>query len=1347
MKRFLSLFLVLATLLCMIPLAVSAETVTPEAQAETTVTYLDLYVKDGLVALFDGHSLAASNTTPTNWAPVNLYGVEGYDDYINPTTYSYYFANGNGRYGWKQDNGGMRIYLKNSNISYWATGNYLNLDSLGALLGYESTITVQQLVTHDALIPVISEGVLTNYTSMYAGYKYFRGGDNAMGSFFFGGTQLTGAKLDGGYYSVAVVTENLFWADSNNYVSHLTYLDPTFGVTKYDTLTGNDGTNLNGYYVGGPTSIERTVTRHPYTSKEVDGVMKYTSTYDFYFPVAPTPRKNYSVTISGFSKTTDEEATHQSTRLRLAADGALTRSVRVYNKALDYSEIQQNHFADLVAYYGIDAATIETIMGLAAYQKSTLYSAVADIQIVPFKDLTAESDYMVAKAAFEAAIEEALTSIGAQDYISLYVKDGLVALFDAYGMKASNTTLTSWTPIALNGVAGYEDYLAPEAQTLWTQSTFKWQAGDGYLRLARNNNSGTYDAYMALSATLSAALAGEFTVQEVFKHDSLQNSAWELALDEDTKTATSITTGVNRIGQWQNGDYGYLKVGHTFYAINKSINNRFNYYQEAHYWGGTWKTSINFDSEYNWNGVTLGADYVSSNGTAIAGATVGNGKLGTAERSVMYSVSEANGTYTMTAKIYHHFAPATSGIKSFSLQMTTTDAATAYQANFTILRAATEKNYSVRLYNKVLNRSELDQNHMADLVAFYGIDASAVKALSPIAMKLFIDSVQGIRLAHNGKDLTPGSEYMTLKAEVEALLAASVNDFEAAYLDLYVKDGLVALFNGHEIKADDSASVPNLNKWMIDLSGVEGYDDYIDPTLYTVNAATGGNRVTYKQQDGGVGVVLAHKNEDIWNSNAAFDMSSLGALIGTTYSVQEIFSYNSMLPVVENGVITNHSQMHSISNYGDGWTFGSFKGGTTPNIGAGTDGVNNLYMTPVDQISFAGSYAGHWTYFGEGYSTVKYDSLKVLDASGNIVLNADGSEKVYENYYVGGAVSIERTFIRLGYTSAQVEKEGETVTQYTSTYKTFFNNKPWYRPGSSYWKAPNTTINFTSTDEAKHASTTLKVANMGLTRAIRVYNRELNKDEIYQNHLADICAVYEIDGATINSIKTFSEYTFKALCKAAYEIEITPTNDGWTDVQLELIELIAEYAAKEEAMMNAVVSFGGLSYRTSGDYGLRVMFSVDKDAIAYLESCGYTVEYGAIMAVKSNAGTEYNASASDLTVKVGEDGLIALATGNAATIVSTDAGLKHLTADNVSFAFTTIYKNDGSNADLYDATMLYRGFVVLTDAEGNSEIIYDELNVTSDPALNTPSLRALHNFVLENDPTLSEEMRKRLSFE
>ena len=764
MKRFLSLFLVLCTLLCLFPVAISAVEGGEDLAPEATATYVDLYVKDGLVALFDGYSLTASETAPTKWAPVNLFGVEGYEDYIDPSTYSYYFANGNGRYGWQQVDGGIRIYLKSATTTYWGTSNYLNLDSLGALLNYTKSVTVQEVVSHDAMVPEIVDGVMTNYTSMYAGYSYHKSGDGAIGSYGYAGTQLTGAKLNGTDNTVGVVVEQLAW--NGVYLGHLSYFDAYYGVAKHTTLVGDDATDLAGYYVGSPTTVERTIIRHPYTSSVVDGVTKYTSTYDFHYPVLPSARAHADyATSTGFTKTTDDEASHQSTKLRLVADGALTRSVRVYNKALSYAEIQQNRIADFVGYYGIGADMIESILAFDTFKMNTLSESLSAIKLVPTMDKTDGSAYMVAKAAVEAAIEAAIEAVPAvEDYVSLYVKDGLVALFDFYSLTASDNALSSISPVWLYEAEGYEDYLMPETQALTTSGKFTWKNGDGYLQLARNDGAtGDYDAYLTLSKELSEALAGEFTVQEVFKHETIQDSKWIPIFDEENNTVTNpnLATGANSIGQWQNGEYGFFKVGHTFYGVNKSLKSIFNYYQEAHYWGGTWKKSLDFTNDYYYSGnyITLGAGYVDANGVDISNAQIGTGALGTDERSIMFSVEEAEGTYTMTATVYHQFAVKQGNI--FTLVQDTTNKSEAYNTTFKIMRTAAEINYSIRLYNKVLNEGELAQNHLADLIAYYGVEADGLATLPAELL-----AVVGERLATLSLNAVVGTEEYTAGAEL-----------------------------------------------------------------------------------------------------------------------------------------------------------------------------------------------------------------------------------------------------------------------------------------------------------------------------------------------------------------------------------------------------------------------------------------------------------------------------------------------------------------------------------------------------------------------------------------------------
>ena len=178
MKRFLSLFLVLATLLCLFPMAISAteEGVGGETP-EATATYLDLYVKDGLVALFDGFAVAAADKTAQKLlTPAPLYGVEGYEDYIDPSLYTanvVYTGQAWGEYVYpcRFTNGAFSFQkIENTDRTKIDYMYYVDLDDLGALLG--TTYTVQEIFTvtpqtkGGGYAPIIENGVVTNWAAI-----------------------------------------------------------------------------------------------------------------------------------------------------------------------------------------------------------------------------------------------------------------------------------------------------------------------------------------------------------------------------------------------------------------------------------------------------------------------------------------------------------------------------------------------------------------------------------------------------------------------------------------------------------------------------------------------------------------------------------------------------------------------------------------------------------------------------------------------------------------------------------------------------------------------------------------------------------------------------------------------------------------------------------------------------------------------------------------------------------------------------------------------------------------------------------------------------------------------------
>lgn len=201
---------------------------------------------------------------------------------------------------------------------------------------------------------------------------------------------------------------------------------------------------------------------------------------------------------------------------------------------------------------------------------------------------------------------------------------------------------------------------------------------------------------------------------------------------------------------------------------------------------------------------------------------------------------------------------------------------------------------------------------------------------------------------------------------------------------------------------------------------------------------------------------------------------------------------------------------------------------------------------------------------------------------------------------------------------------------------------------------------------------------------------------------------------------------------------------------------VTSFAEETVYTADDVLTFEGLSYRTTDDHGIRAMFRVNQDAVDALTAEGYTVRYGAIMAIhqvnkpadsgQAASTVTYNESVEDLMVAV-IDGSVVLLSGTNAAFISSDNGLKYLDENRNTFAYTTVY--NVSLRDLYynglrDTKLFYRGFTILTDAYGANLICYDDLTY-SNAALNAPTLQALYKHVLsDKTANLPYEVTRRL---
>jgi len=164
-----------------------------------------------------------------------------------------------------------------------------------------------------------------------------------------------------------------------------------------------------------------------------------------------------------------------------------------------------------------------------------------------------------------------------------------------------------------------------------------------------------------------------------------------------------------------------------------------------------------------------------------------------------------------------------------------------------------------------------------------------------------------------------------------------------------------------------------------------------------------------------------------------------------------------------------------------------------------------------------------------------------------------------------------------------------------------------------------------------------------------------------------------------------------------------PSNDGGGDITFP-----TKTAEK-------VLRLDGVSAKKSENGGVCASYLVDTSLVKALEEEGYTVTYGAMMALLPSEALSVTGNTEDgyRAVNPSSATVVAYATGAPSYVAATnyaDGFSDHVTgvfskASDSAFAFTLSFHNvDGEK---YSADLAYGGFVAVTDAEGNQSIVYD----------------------------------------
>ena len=357
-------------------------------------------------------------------------------------------------------------------------------------------------------------------------------------------------------------------------------------------------------------------------------------------------------------------------------------TVRVYSAVLTEKEKENNLFIDLMLYYGAEASLVTS---LSATERSLLASLLCDF------------GFGKEAAAFAARLDELLLLVKqeakAEDVF--YVKKGLVTLLSAYNGLDTG---------AIKGSAG-----------------FTWLGNEGAANAAQLKGAGWYRNE-----------AGGYTIvmdEAAYRKDSIPNasgtpfySQFGIYLPAELLPAEDYTTEVviNPVGLSCYNENGELER----YVDNKTPNGLFSEYgiaigplramQFASYRPGgrdgqlerRWAYSATGGYTTTWKELYKETTWASLGLSEIVTFAITHAYTGASAYRLLHNAEEVK-TLSIEAKNY----------------ITPADAGNMFQ----LMVGMAGTVYSVRVYNRVLSKEEMAQNHLADIIYYYGLDTTMLK--------------------------------------------------------------------------------------------------------------------------------------------------------------------------------------------------------------------------------------------------------------------------------------------------------------------------------------------------------------------------------------------------------------------------------------------------------------------------------------------------------------------------------------------------------------------------------------------------------------------------------------------
>lgn len=348
---------------------------------------------------------------------------------------------------------------------------------------------------------------------------------------------------------------------------------------------------------------------------------------------------------------------------------ATVYAVRVYDRVLESKEVQQNHFVDIASYYGLN---LKNFKKLTDDQKEAVY------------EIFATADFTSKKADIESLLESATATTEPFDPTqSLYVTEGLKTLLVSYDEFASSLKLMGSTNLWVDQVDG-------SAHTLLGKG---WQRlENGGVKISRTFSEWQVDKNFGLIMNINDLPAEDYTVQMVLspKGCTENNGSGNRYYDE-----------VSQYGQYLDNGFAFGPFkAMSFVCMRYSpkdgrLEHRW-VYQKSGCWAAAGYKYLAMEScfeKYDDKSLCFTVTHNQQENTA-------NGKL-----SSVYGVYEGSDRVAYVEITESGFIAKDDADDLFNIM---------YGIPGTI--------YAVRIYDRLLTTKEIQQNHVADLVYYYGLD-------------------------------------------------------------------------------------------------------------------------------------------------------------------------------------------------------------------------------------------------------------------------------------------------------------------------------------------------------------------------------------------------------------------------------------------------------------------------------------------------------------------------------------------------------------------------------------------------------------------------------------------------